>query len=532
MKRIHIVNPYNSVAMRRLSEPLINELARLYEVTTSQEVDITADLNFHMPWHTLTGLADRGEGKHVIAYTHCNPPDAPALYDACERADLITTMTFTGRDELINLGVDPKKIWTVYAAADQFFYRQRLVAIIGYPQPNGRKREHLLLDLAWKYDLSAFQFVFIGGAWEEIVTQLDMLGVSTKTVNAPTDPEIQALYRVVDVLLVTGYAEGGPLPVLEAMAAGVPVLSPEFGYAADLLTPDAIYDGPDELMEKLITISAPGIFSHKLARAWSWKDYVLEYALLFGRLLGESVDLMPEFGVSRYAQLLDIIDELKPQSIVEIGTWNGNRAIQMIQQASKYHRPEDITYQGFDLFEGQTNADLRRELSKGGWDKEVVQRRLEATGAGVELIEGYTTETLDCIMPAELYFIDGGHSESTIENDADYVLGGMEDTSVAVFDDYYHAGKPEGMGCNKVIDGLDPNEFYVTHLPARTIANDGREIGMVKVRRNADIHIQMPFTTFTGSDTHTVAGIGGYSSTLYLPKMPPRDAPRPTTSLN
>ena len=52
--RVNIVNPYNSVAMARMSQPL-KELSTLYEVTESQELDKTADLNVHFPYHTLTG---------------------------------------------------------------------------------------------------------------------------------------------------------------------------------------------------------------------------------------------------------------------------------------------------------------------------------------------------------------------------------------------------------------------------------------------------------------------------------------------
>ena len=88
------------------------------------------------------------------------------------------------------------------------------------------------------------------------------------------------------------------------------------------------------------------------------------------------------------------------------------------------------------------------------------------------------------MMNADLYFVDGGHSEETIENDAGYVLAELKRGQVAVFDDYYHAGKPEGMGCNKVIDSIDRAKYLVEHLPARTVAADGSEIGMVKVSRN------------------------------------------------
>lgn len=488
MKHIHLVTPYESVAMRRMYEPLVMELSKLYTITYSGEVDISADLNYHIPWHTMIGYA--GGGKHAIAYTHCNAGAEASVIDACQRADLITCMTFTGRQELIDLGVDPSKIWVIYAAADQHVFRRKIIGIVGYPQPNGRKRESLLLDLAWQYDMTPFQFIFTGGAgWEDIVTKLNASGVAAAAFHAETDDQLRAFYGQIDLLLVTGYREGGPLPILEAMASGTEILSPKFGYAKDLLDEANCYSTVEELAEKLEEFASPFVSRHKLARAWRWQDYCSEHALIFGRFLGESVDLYPQSGASRYAQLLDVIDQEQPQSIVEIGTWSGNRAIQMIQAASKYLPVQEVDYQGFDLFESQTAEQLRVELSKPGWDRDIIHKRVGATGANIDLIAGNTIDTLQHVNSADFYFVDGGHSERTIDNDGSAVLDQLSPTATAVFDDYYHVGQPRGMGCNKFIDSLDPEDFEVTHLPARTMTDDGRDIGMVKVKRNAHIYL-------------------------------------------
>ena len=493
MAHIHIVNPYNSAAMQRMISPLM-ELSKLYEVDTSKEVDPAADINIHCPFHTLADDIDYGNGKHIAIYTHCNPGAEDMLITACERADIVTAMSFTGRQELLDYGVDPKKIWTIYNAADMFPYRKRAILIVGYPQPNGRKRESLLLDLAWKHDLTPYEIILAGEQWEETAAKLQSLGVAVKYTNADSPELIKQLYQYVDLFLATGYVEGGPLPLLEAMASGVPVLAPAVGYANDLLSLINIYDSVDDLFEKITEMFESTTYYHLIARAWSWQDYVAEYALLIGRMMGTSVDLYPERGASRYSQLLDIIDNLKPKRICEIGTWNGNRAIQMIQQVGKYHTMKRINYQGFDLFSTQTAEQFRRELSKRGHEVEVVYKRVKATGASVELIEGETLDTIHRLTPADFYFIDGGHSEETIENDGTAVLKVLE-KGIAVFDDYYHEGKPEGMGCNKFIDELDPLKFEVIHLPARTQASDGRVVGMVQVKR-ANIRLQMPVRSY------------------------------------
>ena len=472
--KIHIVEPYHSPAMQRMSVPLL-ELSKLYEVTTSETVEPSADLNIHIPWHTMT---ERDGSKHIIAYTHCNPPDVAKLYDACEMADLVVCMSYAGRQELVQLGVDPAKLWVNYCAADNFTFKRKVIGIVGSTQPNGRKRESILLDLAWQYDLSPFEFIFIGNGWGDTASKLQSLGVSCGMTQAD-DSQLQRLYGLMDAFLVTGYIEGGSLPLLEAMATGTRVFSPCFGYASDLI--DEHYDTPAELMDLLNDLAKPSILSHKIARAWSWNDYVSEYAMLIGRMFNSTTELFPAFAADRYSQILDVIDEIKPAEIVEIGTWNGNRALQMIQQAAKYRPIQDIYYQGFDLFGTQTGEQFRSELSKRGWNVEVVEKRLKATGADIELLEGDTKNTLreNIVERADLYFIDGGHSEKTIQNDFDEVRP-LLIRSVAIFDDYYHEGKPEGMGCNKVIDSIT-DQYKVTHLPIRTKTDDGRVIGMVRV---------------------------------------------------
>lgn len=475
---IHIVNPYESAAMMRLSAPL---LILPYDVTVSKEMDVSADLNIHVPFHTLATNDDKGNGRHLAMYTHCNPGAEGYLVKACERADIVTAMSFTGRTELLNYGVDPKKIWVTPSAADPFNYRKRTVLIVGYPQPNGRKRESILLDLAWKYDLTPYEFIFVGGGWDDWAKMLQNMGVSCRTAITLEDEILQKFYHTMDVMLVTGYMEGGSLPILEAMASGLRVLSPRFGYAADYLEEDDLYETPEELFEKLTGMTEKSIINHQIVRSWNWKDYTAEYALLIGKLLGGNVDMYPEMGMSRYAQLLDIIEEVKPRRICEIGTWSGTRAIQMLQMAGRHYPMKRIEYQGFDLFDAQTGEQFRRELSKVAFPEAVVMRRLQATGADIELIPGDTLDTIGRMRPADFYFVDGGHSEYTIHNDGSAVLLRLEDFGgTAVFDDYYYKGKPEGVGCNKLIDNLS-SQFEIEHLPARTMTEDGREIGMVRV---------------------------------------------------
>jgi glycosyltransferase involved in cell wall biosynthesis len=81
--------------------------------------------------------------------------------------------------------------------------------------------------------------------------ELDTLGVPHRHVLARTRADLGRAYHDVDVCLVTSRQEGGPKSVLEAMAAGVPVVSTRVGEAAELIA-----DGENGLLADVDDVDA------------------------------------------------------------------------------------------------------------------------------------------------------------------------------------------------------------------------------------------------------------------------------------
>lgn len=163
--------------------------------------------------------------------------------------------------------------------------------------------------------------------------------------------------------------------------------------------------------------------------------------------------------MSRYDQLLHIIDLFKPQSIIETGVWNGHNAIRMIKRAELYHR--QLSYTGFDLFEDATAASDAEEFnvkSHNEVDNILALLRCVAPGQHIELVKGNTKTTMNPLkgMRADFAYIDGGHSIETIEHDFHTLI----DCGVIVLDDYYtpdEAGNCPDIskyGCNQLVDTL------------------------------------------------------------------------------
>ena len=202
-------------------------------------------------------------------------------------------------------------------------------------------------------------------------------------------------------------------------------------------------------------------------------------------------------GPIRYRQLTAIIKATKPRSIVEVGCWDGQRAIQMATEALKHHPV--VAYWGYDLFEDATEETDARELNV---KRHVTLDEINATltkfrdsnpGFSFLLLKGDTRQTLTndqtemayrfddgtAVGPreAEFVFIDGGHSVETMRSDMEALAG----CPVVVMDDFYledEDGKRPDItkfGCNSLIDGVKAWK----QLADKDSVKDGGHVRMV-----------------------------------------------------
>lgn len=162
-------------------------------------------------------------------------------------------------------------------------------------------------------------------------------------------------------------------------------------------------------------------------------------------------------GPARYAQLLQLIRQTSPRHILEVGTWNGGRAVEMVRASL------GATYYGFDLFEEASPlTDAVEKNVKPHHTVEAVSGMLSAQGIPHHLFKGNSRETLSRFAAGrkpfvDFAYIDGGHSVETIRSDWEGVRKLMVPGGVVVFDDYYEAlppGELEKYGANKVLEGL------------------------------------------------------------------------------
>jgi hypothetical protein len=202
--------------------------------------------------------------------------------------------------------------------------------------------------------------------------------------------------------------------------------------------------------------------------------------------------------LTRYSQLTDALASMSVRTLIEIGTWNGRRAQELVSAALQ--RSQAVTYHGFDLFEALTEEELEAELSKRPPSRSEVEASLRRFRRRLslrpwrrrrfefELHQGYTRDTLPAFreanpeLRAEFVFIDGGHKIETIANDWENCSKLVAPDGAIFLDDFYgDATLAERFGCNQLLDGLrDDPAWDVIVLPE---TDTFETIGSVQIAR-------------------------------------------------
>lgn len=162
---------------------------------------------------------------------------------------------------------------------------------------------------------------------------------------------------------------------------------------------------------------------------------------------------------TRYAYLIEIVREMKPESIIEIGVAKARNSTGMIRTAGF-----NVEYTGYDVFD-HTDRDFHEMVGngKGVYDVERIRSIIEPLCSECTLIKGMTQDTLHGKPnSADVVFLDGDHRIQAIRDDFEAV----KESTVVVFDDYYmeeeHAGfDRENFGCYTLVQE-NPDDFMIT----------------------------------------------------------------------
>jgi hypothetical protein len=220
-------------------------------------VDPGADLIYYMP--AKDALKYPFRGRTMGLFTHGPmPPELVASFVAC------TAMNETTAAALHRLGAKTVIVTRPGTAPAR---RPPVFGVIGRPYNSGRKGEELVVRAVD----AGFRFVACAppekirattsGSWGCRITH----GIDSR----------DAFFQSINYLVITSLEEGGPVPLLEALARHVPVIAPDVGWCWEF--PVIRYErGSWESLRAVL---------EGLSRPPTWAEWAERHRRLFVRLL-------------------------------------------------------------------------------------------------------------------------------------------------------------------------------------------------------------------------------------------------------
>ena len=203
----------------------------------------------------------------------------------------------------------------------------------------------------------------------------------------------------------------------------------------------------------------------------------------------------------RYVNLLRKLDDLAARTTnfvyLEVGTFNGVRAANLLDYFLSYGANRTASYIGFDLFEDMTPDMSKAEFSKSTLplSTDEVQRVFANTLGkkyggrfkGAQLFKGNTQETLkawkenSASIKPNFMFIDGGHSLETIASDFKNLEHLIATENTFLMDDYYV--NRTDFGCRPLVEQINREGKYVglPLMPIDHIPKNDLDIQVVTV---------------------------------------------------
>jgi glycosyltransferase involved in cell wall biosynthesis/tetratricopeptide (TPR) repeat protein len=189
---------------------------RLPYVRATRHADPAAAINYYVNYAAYRG----GVGGHQAGFfTHVEEraPGMPErFFRVARQMDVAVAMSERYAAQLREAGIRDVRVITPGVDLDRFTPQIR-IGVVGRTYQTGRKGEDLVRAVM---DEAGIEWVFTGEGWPG-------------PARTYSDAEMPEFYRSLDYLLVPSYYEGGPMPVLEALACGIEVIAPRVGFIDD-----------------------------------------------------------------------------------------------------------------------------------------------------------------------------------------------------------------------------------------------------------------------------------------------------------
>ena len=245
----------------------------------------------------------------LTLYPRYHPPrrvllNRPFVDLAARRADAIITVSESAKDDITRIyKLSPERVHVVHEAAapafrpvtdaavlrrvrDQYGLSDRFILSVGSIEPRKNlptlieafARRHKTGELPHQL-VCAGPYGWLSGDLDERIDRLRVANAIRFTGYVPFE-DLSALYTLAEMFVFPSIYEGFGLPIIEAMAAGTPVVTTRTGSLGEVAGDAAFYVdrlNPEALGDAMVQLSRDPVRRHELrtrglsrARAFSW----------------------------------------------------------------------------------------------------------------------------------------------------------------------------------------------------------------------------------------------------------------------
>lgn len=306
--RVRIVS-YENIhgwILGKFARKLHEELTLLgIEVDIASTPDPTADVNHHIIY---LGFENYAGGVETLMITHVDDiRKLNLIKKQLHFAQVGICMSAGTMHELAGAGVPREKLCFINPAHDGVIQPEPLtIGITSKVQPDGCKREHLLLDLVEHVSPCDFQFKIMGMGWEHIISGMKERGFRVTYYDDFDYDGYVKLIPSLDYYLYLGQDEGS-MGFIDALTAGVKTIVTPQGYHLDAENGITYpFNTKEELWAVFDSIHEKRAQLINSVRDWTWKDYAIKHLEVWGYLIkrgkgsiaGEKVDSRYQDGVN------------------------------------------------------------------------------------------------------------------------------------------------------------------------------------------------------------------------------------------
>lgn len=281
--------------------------------TISKPPRDSADLNYFMLYISIGQQSTYTKTKTAAWFTHLelNRPNKQDWWNtAAARVDLRLT---SARQYGPMLEVFGETALVNHPPIDEQFISKPVIGVSGYVHPGGRKGERLLKWLIGSGEFDDCKFIASGKGWP----------IATSGYEWHKMPEF---YQAIDVFLCTSSIEGIPMPPLEALAMGKPIVIPRgVGLLDDLHHLDVIYrydlDDRQSLVDALTSALQP-IEDRKeiVSHYYTAKEWAKQHVEAFEAFLGVSQNKHTA-PIETVSEIASEVDALFPSVLPPVEMW-------------------------------------------------------------------------------------------------------------------------------------------------------------------------------------------------------------------